>query len=91
HGLATTREVVRHVLRAFDPERVEHRSQHRLRRRIYRCKGPNYLWHIDGYDKLKLFGFCIHGAVDGLRRLRQGCAEWWITFFKHLRFWFVLR
>ena len=68
HGLATTREVVRHVLRAFDPERVEHRSQHRLRRRIYRCKGPNYLWHIDGYDKLKLSGFCIHGAVDGLSR-----------------------
>ena len=43
HGLVTTREVVRHVLKVFDPEGVEHRSQHRLRRRIYRCKGPNYL------------------------------------------------
>ncbi|XP_022780830.1 uncharacterized protein LOC111322059, partial [Stylophora pistillata] len=66
--LVTTREVVRHVLRVFDPEGVEHRSQHRLRRRIYRCKGPNYLWHIDGYDKLKPFGFCIHGAIDGFSR-----------------------
>ena len=29
------------------------------------CQGPNYLWHIDGYDKLKPFGFAIHGAIDG--------------------------
>ena len=67
-GLITTRVVVGHVLRVFDPEGVEHRSQHRLRCRRYRCKGPNYLWHIDGYDKLKPSGFCIHGAIDGFSR-----------------------
>ena len=37
-------------------------------RRKYKTKGPNYLWHIDGYDKLKPFGFCIHGAIDGYSR-----------------------
>ena len=68
HRLVTTREVVRHTLRIFDPEGVQARSRHRLRRRVYRCKGPNYLWHIDGYDKLKPFGFCIHGAIDGFSR-----------------------
>ena len=68
YGLLTTREVVRHVLKIFDPEGVEHRLRHRLRRRVYRSKGPNYLWHIDGYDKLKPFGFCIHGAIDGFSR-----------------------
>ena len=68
YGLVTTREVVRHVLRIFDPEGVEYRSRHRLRRRLYGCKGPNYLWHIDGYDKLKPYGFCIHGAIDGFSR-----------------------
>ena len=68
YGLVTTREVVRHVLRIFDPEGVEYRSRHRLRRTLYRCKGPNYLWHIDGYDKLKPYGFCIHGAIDGFSR-----------------------
>ena len=68
YGLVTTREVVRHFLRIFDPEGVEYRSRHRLRRRLYRCKGPNYLWHIDGYDKLKPYGFCIHGAIDGFSR-----------------------
>lgn len=26
--------------------------------------GPNFIWHIDGYDKLKPYGFCIHGAID---------------------------
>ena len=68
YGLVTTREVVRHVLKVFDPEGVEHRSRHGLRRRVYRSKGPNYLWHIDGYDKLKPFGFCVHGAIDGFSR-----------------------
>ena len=70
HGLVTSREVVRHALRIFDPQGVEQRSRHRLRRRVYRCKGLNYLWHIDCYDKLKPFGFCIHGAIDGFSRRR---------------------
>lgn len=34
-------------------------------RRIYQNKGPNYLIHVDGYDKLKRFGIAVHGAVDG--------------------------
>lgn len=62
------REVVRQVMKIFDPEGVEHRSKHRLRRRVYRSEGPNYLWHIDGYDKLKPYGFCVHGAIDGFSR-----------------------
>jgi len=31
-------------------------------------KGPNFIWHLDGYDKLKRFGFCIHGCIDGFSR-----------------------
>ena len=26
------------------------------------------MWHIDGYDKLKLYGFAIHKAMDGFSR-----------------------
>ena len=37
-------------------------------RRKYKTAGPNHLWHIDGYDKLKPFDFCIHGAIDGYSR-----------------------
>ena len=29
---------------------------------------PNDIWHYDGYDKMKPFGFPIHGAVDGISR-----------------------
>ena len=36
YGLVITRDVVRLVLKVFDPEGVEHRSRHRLRRRVYR-------------------------------------------------------
>ena len=56
------------VLRVLDPEGVEARLKHRLKRRTYRGKGPNRTWHIDGYDKLKVFGFCIHGCIDGYSR-----------------------
>ena len=27
--------------------------------------GPNCIWHIDGYAKLKCYGLCIHSAIDG--------------------------
>ncbi len=68
YHFVVTRDVVRRVLRVLDPDGVEARSRHRLRRRSYHTKGPNYLWHIDGYDKLKPFGFCVHGAIDGYSR-----------------------
>lgn len=68
YGLAADRETVRVVLKALDPEGVARRSQRRLVRRKYQANGPNFLWHIDGYDKLKPFGFCIHGAIDGYSR-----------------------
>ena len=68
HGLSIDKEFVRQLLKILDPEGVETRSKHRLRRREYKAEGPNHLWHIDGYDKLKPFGFCIHGAIDGYSR-----------------------
>ena len=68
HRMVVSRETVRHALRIIDPERVFQRQRNRLKRREYRSKGPKFLWHIDGYDKLKPFGFCIHGCIDGFSR-----------------------
>ena len=51
YGLVVRRDAVRRVLRVLDPESVEARLKHRLKRRTYRGKGPNRTWHIDGYDK----------------------------------------
>lgn len=68
HRLTVKREVLRKVLKVLDPEGVVVRSKCGLRRRVYKAPGPNFLWHIDGYDKLKPFGFCIHGCIDGYSR-----------------------
>ena len=67
-GLAVSRETVRVIIKSLDPAGVERRSGRKLQRRVYRCPCPNFTWHIDGYDKLKPFGFCIHGCVDGFSR-----------------------
>ena len=67
-GITVPRDVVAGLLRELDPEEVQERSRRRLKRRIYWNPGPNFSWHCDGYDKLKPYGFPIHGCVDGWSR-----------------------
>ena len=52
-GLRMPRVVVQDLLKELDPDGVKARKAHRLKRRVYRNPGPNYSWHIDGYDKFK--------------------------------------
>lgn len=33
--------------------------------RIYSVCGSNALWHMDGNEKLRPWGFYIHGCIDG--------------------------
>ena len=40
----------------------------RLHPRKYISKGPTYIWHIDGHDKLKPFDVSLHGCIDGFSR-----------------------
>jgi len=56
---------VRSILLSVDNGSVELRRNRVMVRRSYFNKGPNFLIHIDGYDKLKRFGFPIHAAIDG--------------------------
>ena len=67
-GLPTNCELVRLALKALDPEGVKNRSLKKFTRRKYASVGPNYMWLSDGYDKVKPFGFAIHGAIDGYSR-----------------------
>ena len=62
------RSVVMNALREIDPSGTSDRRRHRLTRRTYFSLGPNFCWHIDGYDKLKPYGFPIHGCIDGYSR-----------------------
>ena len=29
---------------------------------------PNFIWHVDNYDKLKPYGLCMNGGIDGFSR-----------------------
>ena len=66
--ISVDRDTVRQILKHADPEGVECRSKKILKRRKYYAKGPNDIWHIDGNDKLKPYGFEIHGCIDGYSR-----------------------
>ncbi|KAL5021622.1 hypothetical protein ScPMuIL_000777 [Solemya velum] len=68
HGIVVSRSVVCTLLREMDPDGVESRRHHNFNRRTYTNKGPNFLIHIDGYDKLKHYGFAIHAAICGYSR-----------------------
>lgn len=68
YGLHIKQKTVLQLLNILDPIGIEQRKKHRLRRRRYTVPGPNFLWHLDGYDKLKPFGFAIHGCIDGFSR-----------------------
>lgn len=67
-GIITDRETVHLLLQLMDGEGVALWARNRLRRRVYNSRGPNYNWHIDGYDKLKPYGICISGCIDGFSR-----------------------
>ena len=62
-GILLRREDVRLALRELDPENVDKRQRRCLRRRKYCNLVPDYVWHIDGHDKLK-----PHGYIDGYSR-----------------------
>ena len=68
YHLTVRRDTIMQCLRVIDPEGVDRRKRRRLKRRRYTTPGPNFLWHVDGWDKLAPFGIFIHGAMDGFSR-----------------------
>lgn len=68
YHLFCSQAFVRIKLLELDPHAVCDRAKRRLKRRTYKSLGPNHAWHVDGYDKLKPYGFCISGCIDGFSR-----------------------
>ena len=64
-GIQYSKEAVRTALNVLDQEGFSRRKTHRLKRRKYRNKGLNYVWHMDGTDKFRPFDFYVHGCIDG--------------------------
>ena len=58
------------VLQELDPTNVRHRKPEMQSnaRGEYICQGPDEVWSIDGYDKLKRWGINIYGAIDAYSR-----------------------
>ena len=61
---------MREVIRLLDPANVRHRrlGAKTIPRGEYICAGPDEVWSIDGYDKLKRWGINIYGAIDAYSR-----------------------
>lgn len=60
--------VVAGLMGQLDPEGCQQRKARRLQRRNYTSPGPNYVWLVNVYDKLKPYGFPIHGCIGGWSR-----------------------
>ena len=65
YGVYVPREGVMQILKEIDPNGTEERKWKKLKRRKYFSTGPNATWYMDGFEKLKTYGFRIHGCVDG--------------------------
>ncbi|XP_030579512.1 uncharacterized protein LOC115787648 [Archocentrus centrarchus] len=68
YNLRVRRDHVMNLLRELNPQGCERRARRRFIRRTYHSMGPNYMWHVDGYDKLKPFGLALSGCIDGFSR-----------------------
>ena len=62
------RENDRKTARQKDPAGVQPKKCRQLHPRRKLSPGPNFVWNIDGHDKLKLYGFTIHECIDGFSR-----------------------
>ena len=63
-NIQAKRATVERLLREVYPEGTEQRKRHKFGRRQYVNPGPNWCLHVDGHDKLKPFGYAIHGCID---------------------------
>ena len=65
YGIIVQIDVVMNILKEVDPAETNKQKARHLRRRKYVSEGSNSCWQADGHDKLKPYGFPIHGCIDG--------------------------
>jgi len=56
-NIQVPRRVEAELMREMDLEGCEQRKSKSLKRRSYFSSGPNCTWHVDGYDKLRPYGW----------------------------------
>ena len=68
YDIIVQRDIVMNVLKEIDLKGTNMRKARRLRQGKYVSEGPNSCWHVDGYDKLKPYGFPTHGCIGRYSR-----------------------
>jgi hypothetical protein len=70
HGYKARRLDVSNAQKILDPEGVAQRQPGFRKPRLenYVTSGPNFLWCLDGHDKLAQYGIQIYAAVDAYSR-----------------------
>lgn len=69
HGCVIPRDPLFKIYRELNPDAVaRRRTAQQRRRREFIVPGPNFIWSIDGYDKLKRFGIEIYACIDAYSR-----------------------
>lgn len=66
--VSVTRKRLREAIAEVDAEGLQLRKSKPIARRNYEVAGPHHLWHIDGWHKLIMYGFVVHGGIDGFSR-----------------------
>lgn len=68
-GMNVARDRMFQVYRTLNPTGIERRNQDRQRRKgEYLVRGPNFIWSVDGHEKLKPYGFEIYACIDAYSR-----------------------
>jgi len=69
-GMPVVRDRMFQILKSIDPVGVT--SRHLLLttrpQDAYRVPGPNFVWSIDGYHKLSMYGIEIYAGIDAFSR-----------------------
>ena len=70
HGVRIQRWRLEQSIKRVDllGQTLRRRTRAKKQRGQYHVARPNALWHIDGHHKLILWGFVIHGVIDGYTR-----------------------
>lgn len=69
HQHIISRSLMYDTFRDFFPGKVTDRWRTMKRRRLgWTTPGPDFIWSIDGYEKLKAFGFQVYAGIDAHSR-----------------------
>ncbi|EEA18591.1 hypothetical protein TMatcc_005566 [Talaromyces marneffei ATCC 18224] len=73
-GYNIARDRLYSIVQELDPDGVKRRKSDVYRRRgEYVVPGPNYIWSMDGHDKLSFWGIQIYAAIDAFSRYITWC------------------